>query len=62
MNRRKKKRNLLQIIFSFEPPTDTCLKKLKVELTLQYYEPMEWKVKVLVYDRDREDNERGKDE
>jgi hypothetical protein len=33
--------------------------KLRIELTLQFQAPMEWKVKVLVYDRDREDNERG---
>ncbi|MBN8673225.1 MAG: hypothetical protein J0L56_03765 [Chitinophagales bacterium] len=34
------------------------LKKLKVELQM-VYEPMEWKVKVLVYDKEREDDERG---
>lgn len=32
--------------------------KLKVEIIMSY-EPMEWKVKLLVYDRDREDHERG---
>lgn len=36
----------------------TTLKKLKVELTMQY-ELLEWKVKVLVYEKEREDNERG---
>jgi hypothetical protein len=36
--------------------------KLKVELSLQAYEPMEWKVKIIIYDREREDNERGKTE
>ena len=36
----------------------TSLKKLKVELTMQY-ELLEWKVKVLVYEKEREDHERG---
>ncbi len=26
---------------------------------MQFQAPMEWKVKVLVYDKEREDNERG---
>jgi|GEM_PF-4150458 len=30
-----------------------------MELTLQFHAPMEWKVKALVYDRNREDAERG---
>jgi hypothetical protein len=47
------------LLFSFEP-TNESLKKLKVEISMQYIEPMEWKVKVLVYDREREDEERGK--
>jgi hypothetical protein len=33
--------------------------KLRLEISLQY-ELLEWKVKVLLYDREREDNERGK--
>ncbi len=33
--------------------------KLVLELSLQFYQPMEWKVKVLVYDREREDAEKG---
>ncbi len=32
--------------------------KLKVELSMQY-ELLEWKLKVLVYEKEREDNERG---
>ncbi len=36
----------------------TTLKKLKVEISMQY-ELLEWKVKVLVYEKEREDNERG---
>lgn len=47
------------IVFNPEPATDAAL-RLKVELVLQYVEPMEWKVKVLVYDREREDAESGK--
>ena len=35
-------------------------KNLKVEISIQAYEPMEWKVKIVVYDRDREDHEKGK--
>lgn len=45
------------VIFSFDP-ADESVKKLKVELILEA-EQMDWKVKVLVYDRDRDDNERG---
>lgn len=48
------------VLFSFDPAAAASLKKLKVEVSLQYTEPMEWKVKVLVYDREREDEERGK--
>jgi hypothetical protein len=45
------------ILFSLTPPDD-ALKKLKVELNMRYEFP-EWKVTVLVYDKEREDNERG---
>ena len=47
------------VLFSFEPGID-AVKKLKVEISMQYEAPMEWKVKVLVYDKEREDDERGK--
>lgn len=46
------------VIFDAGPSTELS-SKLKLEITLQFYEPMEWKVKVLIYDRDREDKERG---
>lgn len=46
------------ILFSFEPESES-VKKLRVEISMQYFAPMEWKVKVLVYDKDREDDERG---
>ena len=39
-------------------PAATNLPKLKVEATLQFEFP-EWKVNLLVYQREREDNERG---
>jgi hypothetical protein len=42
---------LTRILFSFEPTTET-LKKLKTELLLEYQAPKEWKVKVMVYDRE----------
>ena len=47
------------ILFSFEPSIEKA-SRLRVEVALQYEAPMDWKVKILVYDRDREDNERGK--
>lgn len=45
------------VLFAFSP-VDESVKKLRVELVLEA-EMMDWKVKLLVYDRDREDNERG---
>lgn len=47
------------ILFTIEP-TAPDIKKVKVELTLQYKAPMDWQVKVLVYDREREDGEQGR--
>lgn len=46
------------VLFEADPATGSG-KKLKMELALEFHAPMEWKVKVLVYDREREDNERG---
>ena len=46
------------IIFALDP-ADGSLAKLKAELSLQFYPPMEWKVKIMVYEREREDDERG---
>jgi hypothetical protein len=45
------------VILSFDP-ADESVKRLKIEVVMEA-EQMEWKVKVLVYDRDREDDERG---
>jgi len=47
------------VLFSIEPGAPD-IKKVKVELTLQYKAPMDWQVKVLVYDREREDGEQGR--
>jgi hypothetical protein len=46
------------VLFSLEPEA-LAAKKLKIEISMQYIEPMEWKVRVMVYDREREDDERG---
>jgi hypothetical protein len=40
-------------------PAGEQFQKLIVEISIQY-EPMEWKVKVQVYEKEREDDERGK--
>lgn len=45
------------VILSFDQ-SDELLKKLKVEVVLEA-EQMEWKVKVLIYGLEREDNEQG---
>lgn len=45
------------VLFAFDPADDP-VKKLKVELVIEA-ELLEWKVKVLIYDRDRDDDERG---
>ena len=50
-------RKFTSSLFSCESKADSHC-KLKVEIVMAY-EPMEWKVKLLVYDRDREDHERG---
>jgi len=42
-------------------PNATYLPKVKVELSMQY-ELMEWKIYLLVYQKEREDSERGKTE
>jgi hypothetical protein len=46
------------VIFSINP-VDAATQKLKIEISLQY-ELMEWKLRVFVYDREREDAEKGK--
>lgn len=46
------------VVFSISPD-DEATSKLKVEITIEA-EGMDWKVRVLVYNREREDNEKGK--
>lgn len=54
----KKKSNSIE----FEPePAGEGTTRLRVELVLQFHAPMEWKVKLMVYDKEREDAERGKE-
>jgi hypothetical protein len=44
----------------FIPNTEkTEWAKIRAELLIEFSAPMEWKVKVLVYDRDREDGQEG---
>ena len=45
------------VLFSFSPTIES-IKRLKVELVMEA-EGMDWKVKLLIYDRDREDDEKG---
>ena len=47
------------VLFVFDPVNEAG-KKLKVEISMQYEAPMDWKVKLLIYDKEREDDERGK--
>ncbi len=54
----EEEKKFTSVLFSFEPGNDS-VKKLRVEISMQYFAPMEWKVKLLVYDKDREDDERG---
>ena len=49
------KKKFASVILSSGPGNN-----LKVEISLQAHEPMEWKVKIIIYDREREDNEKGK--
>lgn len=46
------------ILLSLEPVKEG-FSKLRVEVALQYEAPLNWKVKVLVYDRERKDDEQG---
>ena len=55
----EEKKKFNTVLFSFEPANEWA-KKLRIEISIQYQAPTEWKVKVLVYDREREDVERGK--
>ncbi|MBI5858378.1 MAG: hypothetical protein HZB42_12110 [Sphingobacteriales bacterium] len=54
----EEKKKFTFVVFSPEPENEST-KRLKIEILIQALEPMEWKVKVMVYDREREDVERG---
>jgi hypothetical protein len=54
----KEEMKFASILLSPEPGYES-LKKMRIEIVMQVMEPMEWKVKVLIYDREREDEERG---
>lgn len=43
----------------FAEPDDETLKKFRTELVIQFSMPMEWKVRILIYEKEREDEERG---
>ncbi|MFM7671053.1 MAG: hypothetical protein ACKO6Q_00470 [Bacteroidota bacterium] len=47
------------LVFELEP-SNSYTESIKVELQLLFQMPMEWVVGVLVYDRDRKDNEPGR--
>lgn len=49
------------VLFNMDPASES-LKKLRIEIVMQFVAPMEWRVEVLVYDRERDDDERGKRE
>lgn len=51
-------RKFTSVVFSPESSKEPDT-RLKMELVIQFYAPMEWKVKVLVYDLERYDDERG---
>jgi hypothetical protein len=52
-------KNFTAIVFAPGPADEELIKKLRVELSMQY-ELLEWKVRILVYNKEREDEERGK--
>jgi hypothetical protein len=45
------------VVFSFDPGNE-AMKNLKVEIMIES-EVMEWKIKLLVYGKERDDNEKG---
>jgi hypothetical protein len=50
-------KNFASTILTFEK-ADQLTRKMKLEVSMQY-EMLEWKVRVLIYEKEREDNERG---
>ena len=56
--REPKEENKFSVSLFTINPMNENIKKLRVEVSLQY-EIMEWKLRVLVYDKEKEDDERG---
>ena len=56
--REPKEENKFSVSLFTINPMNENIKKLRVEISLQY-ELMEWKLRVLVYDKEKEDDERG---
>lgn len=54
----KEEKKFTAIVFQANPSSEGS-KQVKMELSLQFHSPMEWKVKVMVYDQERADEERG---
>lgn len=52
-------KNFHSAVLAFEK-ADQITHKMKLEISMQY-EMLEWKVRVLIYERDREDTERGEE-
>ncbi len=50
-------KNFTSVLFSFDTD-DELMKKLKLELVMEN-ELLQWKVKIIIYDREREDDESG---
>lgn len=46
------------VIFTPDPATGQTA-KLKMEISIQFHVPMEWQVRVMLYNREKEDEERG---
>lgn len=57
--REPKEENKFSVSLFTINPMNENIKKLRVEVSLQY-ELMEWKLRVLVYDKEKEDDERGR--
>lgn len=53
------KKKFTTVLFSFDSPNET-LEKLKIEITMEVHEPMQWRVMLMVYDKEKEDSETGK--
>lgn len=51
-------RKFATTVFSFDK-SDLLTSRMRLEISLQY-EMLEWKIRLLIYDKDREDDERGK--